>query len=233
MTFKNWSLALVALMLVAPLSASALGVNIVNVSSTGASTVLLDGGDIITFDLVVENSGYEDIYGLGVGVWGYDDGLQGSSFDNRLVFQGGSASDQMFSLDAGGGVYVDGINNLVPVNQQGSGPPLNFTQNVQLFRGAELSGRTRDTLDDLGVDGSSIGSGDVHMRVSFLAQELASAGDLTLTFGTGEYGNAAIGDGGATLGFANASWTMTVVPEPGTALLMGLGLAGLAGSRRR
>ena len=30
-----------------------------------------------------------------------------------------------------------------------------------------------------------------------------------------------------------AGWTLVPVPEPGTALLMGLGLTGLAGVRRR
>ena len=39
----------------------------------------------------------------------------------------------------------------------------------------------------------------------------------------------AIGDAGAVLDFTDASYSFSVVPEPGTALLMGLGLAGLAG----
>jgi hypothetical protein len=135
MTFKNWSFALVALMLVAPLSASALGVSIQSVTTTGLSTTYLDGGDVITFNLVIENDSNEDIYGLGVGAWGYDDGAQGLSSDNRLVFAGGSSSAQVFSLDAGGGIYVDGINNLVPVHEEGSGPPLSFTQNIPAFPG--------------------------------------------------------------------------------------------------
>ena len=42
----------------------------------------------------------------------------------------------------------------------------------------------------------------------------------------------ALRTGGATAGFSNDSLTITVVPEPGTALLMGLGLAGLAAVRR-
>jgi len=43
-----------------------------------------------------------------------------------------------------------------------------------------------------------------------------------------------VGNGGSLLSFNNATYTVQVVPEPGTALLMGLGLAGLtAGGRRK
>jgi len=74
MTLRNWSLALVVLLLVAPLSANALGISIESVSSTGSSVTFLDGGDIITFNLVVENATAEEVFGLGLGVYRYDDG---------------------------------------------------------------------------------------------------------------------------------------------------------------
>ncbi len=68
------------------------------------------------------------------------------------------------------------------------------------------------------------------MTVSFLAYQ---EGSVNLDFGTGQFGNEAVGAGGAFLPFSNAGYSLTVVPEPGTALLMGLGLAGLATTRRR
>ena len=92
--------------------------------------------------------------------------------------------------------------------------------------------------DDAGVGGGLTGIGsDIHIQVSFLVQGLnstvGSPTAVTLDFGTGRFGNEAIGTGGSSLAFNNASSTLTIVPEPGTALLMGLGLAGLASIRRR
>jgi len=46
--------------LVAPLSANALGLEIVNVSSTGSSTTLLEGGDVITLDIKTMDKGVKN-----------------------------------------------------------------------------------------------------------------------------------------------------------------------------
>ncbi len=235
MTLRNWSLALVVLLLVAPLSASALGISIQGVSSTGSSVTFLDGGDIITFDLVVENATNEEVFALGLGVYGYDDGSPGDTFDNRLLFAGGTAGLSIFSqIDNGAGQNFGGVTDVgTGVFEDGQGFPINTERRVQLFNGANLVGTTADNTLDIGVFGGQVGSGDVHIQVSFLAQELEFLGDVTLTFGVGQFGNAAIGDGGAILAFYNDSYNLTVIPEPGTALLMGLGLAGLAANRRR
>lgn len=75
----------------------------------------------------------------------------------------------------------------------------------------------------------------VQFQISFTA---VGGGGTTfvhnMDFGAaGEFGALAVGQGGSTLPVQNASWSFTVIPEPGTALLLGLGLAGLAGQRRR
>jgi len=234
MTFKKWSLALVALLLVAPLSASALGISIQSVSSTGASTTFLDGGDILTFDLVVENATAEQVFGLGLGVYGYDEGSLGDTFDNRLLFAGGTAGLSIFSQAESGGVNFGGVEDAgTGVFERGTPFPINVERTVQLFNGINTVGTTADNTLDIGIGGGLVGSGDVHMQVSFMAQELAFLGDVTLTFGVGQAGNVAVGDGGAILPFYNDTYNLTVIPEPGTALLMGLGLAGLAVNRRR
>ena len=84
-----------------------------------------------------------------------------------------------------------------------------------------------------GLDGV-IDGGDAQFRLVFRA---AAPGVTTIEIGTNTadpiLGNAVIGDGGVASNAANAVVTVSVIPEPGTALLMGLGLAGLATAGRR
>ena len=246
MIFKNWSLALITAALVAPLSAGALGVSIESTSVTGAGNVnALENGDVVTFGLLLENATQQDVFALGVGVYGYDEGAVGSATDNHLVFVSSTGSTSAFNT---GGVVVpgvgvlnnsDGLSNSTVAGVQ-SGAPFPFNQELRavLFNGIGTSAATGTGNDDAGVGGGLTGIGsDIHIQVSFLVQGLNSTPGsptaVTLEFGTGQFGNEAIGTGGSTLAFNNASSTLTIVPEPGTALLMGLGLAGLASIRRR
>ena len=238
MTFKKWSLAVATLMLVAPLSASALGISIASVSSTGASTSVLAVGDIITFDLVLENATNELVQGLGLGVYGYDVGAQGSPVDNRLQFAGGSTGPSIFnSIYVPSVGVVDGIAPAGSVREDGVGFPISDPLRVNLFEGVNFGAPSSgDGSQDNGVSGLQTNGSDVHMTVSFRAAFVGSlnAADVTLVFGTGQFGNEAIGPvGTGILAFNNAQYTLSVIPEPGTALLMGLGLAGLASARRR
>jgi hypothetical protein len=233
MSLKNWSLALFVAALVAPLSASALGVSVASAIASGPSNTLLDTGETITFNLVLENATAESVNGLGVGAWGYDLGAPGNPLDNPLIFISGSGTAQAFSAanTGAGGVAFGGLQNTTTSAVQLGAPfPYLDPLRVQLFNGVSTAGANGDTSQDLGIASNPISSGDVHMQVTFVAYQ---AGTVNLTFGVGQFGNAAVGTGGASLPFTNASYTVTVVPEPGTALLMGLGLAGLAlGSRR-
>lgn len=251
MILKNWSLALITAALVAPLSAGALGVSIESTSiakaggSLAPSVNALENGDVVTFGLLLENATPENVFALGIGAYGYDEGLVGSASDNHLVFVSSTGSASAFNT---GGVVVpsvgvlnngDGLSNSTVAGVE-SGAPFPFNQELRavLFNGIGTSAATGTGNDDAGVGGGITGVGsDVHIQVSFLVQGLnasyASPAAVTLQFGTGQFGNEAVGTGGSTLAFTNASSTLTVVPEPGTALLMGLGLAGLASIRRR
>ena len=246
MIFKNWSLALITAALVAPLSAGALGVSIESTSVAGLGTAsALENGDVVTFGLLLENATQQDVFALGVGVYGYDEGADGSATNNHLVFVSSTASASAFNNN---GVVVpsfgalndnDGLTNSTVAGVE-SGAPFPFNQQLRaiLFNGVGVAAATGTGNDDAGVGGGLTGIGsDVHIQVSFLVQGLGatplSPAGVTLTFGTGQFGNEAIGSGGSTLTFNNASTTLTIVPEPGTALLMGLGLAGLASIRRR
>jgi len=238
MILKKWSLALVALALVAPLSASALGISITNVTTTSGSATVLDNGDVVTFDLVLENDANLEVFALGVGVYGYDQGAPGDTFDNNLLFIGGANADNVFSTAFFGGESFGGIDGIGDVFEDGAPFPLSQPRQVQLFDGISTTPATGNGSLDAGYDGTQIAAGGVHFQVSFAARDLGVASPLnpvqiTLEFGTGQFGNAAIGDGGVVLPFTNDSYTLTIVPEPGTALLMGLGLAGLAATRRR
>ena len=246
MIFKNWSLALITAALVAPLSAGALGVSIESTSVTGAGSVnALENGDVVTFGLLLENATQENVFALGVGVYGYDEGAVGSATDNHLVFVSSTASASAFNTNGqvvpGFGVVnnSDGLSNSTVAGVQ-SGAPFPFNQELRavLFNGIGVLAASGTGNDDAGVGGGLTGIGsDIHIQVSFLVQGLnstvGSPTAVTLDFGTGRFGNEAIGTGGSSLAFNNASSTLTIVPEPGTALLMGLGLAGLASIRRR
>ena len=82
-----------------------------------------------------------------------------------------------------------------------------------------------------------LASGDVHFRVTYRLNTLGigpAPQNLTLSFGTlAQFGHVAIDRFGNELPFNNATFALTIVPEPGTALLMGLGLAGLAAAGRK
>lgn len=231
MTFKKWSLAAAALTLIAPLSASALGIVIDSVTSSGASTTVVSPGDTITFNLLLENATQETVFGLGIVADGYDAGAQGFASDNRLVFIGGESAASILEPVPGFG----GLGNQLGTTAVQLGgvapppsPPNPTTLQALLFNGANPS----STANGLG-NNEVLNSNGVHFTVTFLARNLGTPGTVNLNFGIDGAANVAVGAGGSSLAFNNAGYSLVVVPEPGTALLMGLGLAGLAGVRRR
>lgn len=221
-----------ALAALAPLSASALGISIANVSSTGSSLTEVRNGDVITFDLVLENATAQPVFGLGIGVTGFDVGNDGNVNNDNLRLNGGAVAATIFE-----GASTAGLDNIrTAPTLIGRPAPFFDPSRIQLFDGAALTASTGTGALDTGIGGNTIGSGDVHFRVAFRALTSLTGNtgpSFTLKFGIGEFGNSAIGTGGIDLPFNNASYTLSVIPEPGTALLLGLGLAGLATRGRR
>ena len=122
------------------------------------------------------------------------------------------------------------------------GNPTTFEERyVRLFGGITTTATNGDGTTDTGINGNSTNpatDGDVHLQVTFSAQSLGATpgapATVNLIFGIGQKGFDVQGTSGSLAGqWSNATAAVTIVPEPGTALLMGLGLAGLAGIRRR
>ena len=237
---RNLGIA-IALLLLAPLSAHALGISIVNVSSSGASTSVLQPGDTITFDLLLENNTLETLTGLGVDARGYDSDANGE-VDDGLSFASGAVTSSIFSS-----VYVPGIGQLGGMDNVQNQPeergffnPITFQREekrVSLYTGVSTSGADGNGSNDIGIQGlggPGTAGGDVHFQITFQATPTQiAARAFTLDFGTNlEFGTAALGAGGVIIPFTGTQYSLTVIPEPGTALLMGLGLLGLSTTKR-
>ena len=245
---RKQSLAAVAAVvgLMIPSGAMALGISVVGSSSTSGTPGLVRFGDTITVDLVVENATLEDIFGIDIAARGHDVNGDGLANDG-LEIVGGQTSFNLFA-DIGAGDL--GIENTVDPGIQLRGSPLLFpgtpseTPAVELhamvFSGLDTLGGSGDGQDDFGVGPNfNVEAGNVHFQVTFSptngpSSPLVSLTDITLEFGVfSELGYEAVGNGGSFLPFTNDTLTIQVIPEPGTGLLMGLGLAGLATIRRR
>ena len=100
----------------------------------------------------------------------------------------------------------------------------------EFFGGLSLTAAGGTGALDPGING--VADGGPQFQIVFDA-----IGAGTTTFDIGTFGptdvytnSVGVGDNSTVV---NTSLTVTVIPEPGTALLMGLGLAGLAGAGRR
>ncbi len=299
------NLGLVAALLLLPLSTQAVEIS-VTATSSGGDTSLLQPGDIITFDLYLTHTSGEDLFGLGIGVRGYDSNQNGLS-DDGLTFFGpfldaegnptfmgpnvqnttipeffapidttgtANVADFIFGIDDGFGDRIPGtglvnirgslqtpIFSVIPdavtglgfdlFNYAGTGlGAFEFGYNdpiQELLGNPPIVERWVTVFDGItttpGIDGAppvdftpELAPG-VHFRLSFQATAPESTATVlhTLTFGEQlEFGSVAIGTGGEILStYQSDSFSFSVIPEPGTALLMGLGLAGLAAQRRR
>jgi hypothetical protein len=247
------------LILVLPGLASALGIFIANTSSTGKSTSVLAPGDILTIDLVVNNDAALPVYGMGLSVSGYDvdrnaiadDGLQfldGVGAESVLNGTTIPNPDGLPGLTSFGGLsnFRNPPSEIVGRSRETETSPLVYHGlGVDFMGGVSLTPTDGDGSGDVGIGGRLISEGDVHFRLRFQATPSVVPSEMTLVFGIpldpwGEsgWGSAVVGSGGVLYDFDNdfldlfnQKLALTVVPEPGTALLLGLGLAALATRR--
>jgi hypothetical protein len=190
-------------------------------ATPSANTILtLVPSDTVTIDITMLSDG-SSVFGLGVSAVGYDPAV--ASFASGSI-----PANVLNAICVGPGTCFGGLANATTTAAESS---LNVPglPEVQLFNGVAVVAVTGTGAADQGVITGV--AGDAQFQIVFTA---VAAGTTSITIGANAaYGDEILGTGGVAAAATNAVVTLTVIPEPGTALLMGLGLAGLASAGRR
>lgn len=181
----------------------------------GPSSATVLPGESVTIDIRLSNTSLTQVAGLGASVTDYGanafvGGEAVSSYLNQVCFPTAGCFNGLTNL-AGGALSESAI-----------APNPN---RIQIALSAALTAVGTDGSIDPGLDGAT---GTAQFTVTFTAVESAN-----ILVGTSYQGDGVVLPDGSVIQAQGASFALTVVPEPGTALLMGLGLAGLAAAGRR
>jgi len=182
-----------------------------------AGPLLLNPGEQFTINIRL--SGSSNTLGLGASAYGYPLSL--------VRFVSGEAVESInhatcvptYGCSAG---LVNTVQDLV---EEEIAPGYG---RVRFFQGQSVLSTNTNPLDP-GLDGV-IGGDDAQVRLTFVILGLGTTG---LNIGMGAPGDGELFPGGVVDTTALTQLQVSVLPEPGTALLIGLGLAGLASGRNR
>lgn len=176
----------------------------------------LQPGEIVTIGIRLSEG--RDVYGLSASAYGYDESV--------LDFESGRAVGAI-NYTVPIPVIFDSIaleNRATARNGALSESSIGNSGNrVLFFNGVSLTPTRSHSLDP-DVDGV-YGTGRDQIRLVFRA---IAPGRTILRIGTGYEGDGEVGPGGSVDTSSNVEVAITVIPEPGAGLLVGLGLAGLA-----
>jgi len=214
-------------------TAGALSFHVVGLSSSGGSADLAtrtvnatpaDAGATVTVDILIQNINEDGVAVLGLSLNNWEGGV--------ADFSGGNSSTSVLNAICSGGSCFGGIPNATQptlvfdvVNNE------NVVNAVAAAASADSAGNGNtdvSAIDDTMLTGDA---GQAHARVTFSLTGLTG----TSVIGIGKVASfdAVSNAGGESIPTINTDLTINVVPEPGTVLLMGLGLAGLAAAGRR
>ena len=207
MRLKTFILAALATIAFATPAAALLDVVVTSASDLNAIGV----GDTFTLQIDLTTTTAGEARGLTLRIADIDDTVLG--FDSATIPNFGGAATPtgaVFGLDLGGGIIINALTNAL------AGPVDNGTD-LLLFNGVTTGATTSagpETFElTLQYNG---GSGSIEVGA------ISSFGDA--------YVSSVDGTSAPT---TTVAYSAAVIPEPGTALLMGLGLVGLATAGRR
>ena len=183
----------------------------VSATASGGDLNAMALGDTLTLDIKLETSAALEMIAIAGSVNNYDTGVVSVNSGASTV-----AANLLFAFIIPGTGSFNGVANLesgvADTSIQGPGQEDTF-------------------LSVLGTSGTG-GDGTAEAAQFQIVYNVIGAGTTTLRIGTfADYADAFSGANDNVVN--NTAVTITVVPEPGTALLMGLGLAGLAAAGRR
>ena len=180
----------------------------------------LTAGDFLVLDITAANPLGELVAGV----------FTTLSYDStQLSFAGGNHSDIFQNATCTGFNCVPpALSSVTPAGQKANSP---LTLGTGTEGWIQIIGHTSTFQETMGGLPGVRGTGpDVAAQVAF---QVLVSGTLEIVLGVGELAGDSVSSGVSSASYTGLVFNPVPVPEPGTALLMGLGLMGLGAAGRR